>query len=209
VIVPDWLGHLQVDSRGIPVPWVNRWGVEDVDRLQIAYDPHVRRLAVFERDADGAVPDFTRQHMGRQREAMIVGLCQVCGRSVPWAGRLLVASVGTESLVDFGATLGPRLVIGEPWLDHRCAEFALTRCPALIRRRRDEQIRVLAATDETAIAYDMTVGSVDGPLERLSREVLPALWVRLLVDPALPGSEIVVGAAGRGRHRPPPAGPSG
>ena len=28
VDIPPWLSHLRTDRRGLPVPWVNRWGPE-------------------------------------------------------------------------------------------------------------------------------------------------------------------------------------
>jgi hypothetical protein len=109
-----WLSHLRRDRRGLPVPYVNRWGSEDLHRVTIAYDPHVRQRAAFLDDSQETVPDFTAQNMGRQRRCMVAGLCQVCARPVPWSRRNLVIAPNSVEQI----TVGNRLVsvVFEPWL---------------------------------------------------------------------------------------------
>jgi hypothetical protein len=180
--ITERLAHLRTDRRGIPVPYVNLWGEEDPARLRIAHDPHVGRPGVFLDDADQTVPDFTRQHMGRQRECMAAGLCQVCGRPVPWSRRfLVVAPMSTERIELGGRKDVP--VVYEPWLDERCAQFATTRCPALIRRREDEDFHLVPATSRRQVVLVVSTGWLEGPLEAQSRRVKPAMWVKA----ALPG----------------------
>lgn len=143
--IPRWLQHLRCDRRGIPVPWINRWvapgtgGELAPDRVRIRRDRWVGGPGLFEVERPGDVPDFTRQDMGRQRESTIAGLCQVCGRPVPWARRLLVVADIATQVVDIDG-VGEALVLTEPWLDRICARFALEHCPALIRRTRDEHL---------------------------------------------------------------------
>jgi hypothetical protein len=182
--VPSWLSHLRTDRRGIPVPWINLWGPEgDTERLSIRHDRHVGRPAVFYDDAGQTVPDFTRQHMARQREAMVTGLCQVCGRLVPSSRRFLVFADLSTDLVHVEG-VGDVPVVTEPWLDERCARFAVTACPALIRRSRGDRLRLyqVRARDVTLI---LSVGSVDGPLEAESLRVMPVLWVKAAVKRAV------------------------
>lgn len=180
--VPDWLAHLRRDDRGRPVPYVNRWGLDDdVARFTIEHDPVAGRPGVFYRD-DGP-PDFLHQSPQRQREVTRLGWCQVCGRPVPWSRRfLVVSSISVESItVDDSMPPRPALALTEPWLDERCAEFAVTRCPGLIRRTRDSDIALLSITSQRQCSLVVSRGYLDGPLEAESRRVEPAMWAKIVV----------------------------
>lgn len=176
--IQDWLGHLRTDRRGIPVPYLNRWGPERPDQLSIRVDPVVHQLAVFQDDADEPDPDFTAQNMQRQRECMMRGLCQVCARPVPWRRRLLVVSSMSTSVVDVQG-VGPAVVVTEPWLDQRCAGFALNHCPALIRRKHGDDLTLLVV--DTRPKLIVSNGWVEGPLEAESRRIKPAMWVKAII----------------------------
>lgn len=157
-LADTWLGHLRRDRRGIPVPWINRWGPESVEATEIRYDPHAGQLALFH-DDHGEVPDFTAQNMGRQRQAVACGLCQVCGRPVPWSRRFLVLSrISAEHVTAAGRVM---LAISEPWLDQRCALLATTTCPALIRLKSTEEIQLLAVTAKRQVERVLSVGALD------------------------------------------------
>lgn len=178
--VPPWLGHLRTDRRGIPVPFINLWGDDtDTSRLTVAHDPHVGMRAVFYDDTGQAVPDFTQQHMARQRQCMVAGLCQVCGRPVPWRRRFLVVADLSAETVEVGGRRVPVLV--EPWLDGQCARFALEKCPALIRRRHDEALTLVAVDAPSRVSLVVSTGWVDGPLEAETRARPVAMWVKLLL----------------------------
>jgi hypothetical protein len=158
-LADTWLGHLRRDSRGLPVPWINRWGPETIERTRVAYDGHAGRASIFH-DDHGDTPDYTKQNMGRQRQAVACGLCQVCGRPVPWSRRYLVLSrVSAEhvSVDDVGIVLA----ISEPWLDQRCAMLAVTMCPALIRLKTAEGVQLLQVTSKRQVELVLSVGSVD------------------------------------------------
>lgn len=176
---PPFLAHLRTNARGRPVPYINRWGGEDVNRLSIRHDGYVDRPGVFLDDSAQPEPDFFAQEMSRQRQCMAGGLCQVCGRPVPWSRRvLLVSSMSTEQITMHGK---PFVVVTEPWLDERCAEFALTVCPALIRRRTAEDLVAVQVKSKRQVQLVVSTGWVDGPLEAESRRVMPAMWVKALV----------------------------
>jgi hypothetical protein len=172
-----WLSHLRRDRRGLPVPYVNRWGSEDLHRVTIAYDPHVRQRAAFLDDSQETVPDFTAQNMGRQRRCMVVGLCQVCARPVPWSRRNLVIAPNSVEQI----TVGNRLVsaVFEPWLDDRCAEIATKWCPALIRRRREEQLTVIPVRSQREAQLVVSTGWINGPLADETRRHPVAMWVKV------------------------------
>lgn len=173
-----WLAHRPV-HRGVPVPWINAWGEEHVDQVSIRHDRHVGGPAVFYDDSAETVPDFTRQHMARQRESVLGGLCQVCGGEVPWSRRFLVLATLSVERIRLGVRQVP--VVVEPWLCERCARLALDRCPALIRRRRDEELHLVPVTSKRQVRLILSKGWVDGPLEAESRRVQPAMWAKILL----------------------------
>jgi hypothetical protein len=182
--VPNWLSHLRLDRRGLPVPYVNRWGLEEnVDSLSLAYDPHVRMLAVFQDDSKEVIPDFTAQNMQRQRECIMRELCQVCARPVPYSRRCVaISSVSVETVFVDGAD---RAVIFEPWLCTRCAMFAVDRCPALIRRQHDEDLTIFPIKRASDFRITVSQGWIEGPFEQQSRETSPAMWAKIILDPSV------------------------
>lgn len=185
--VPDFLSHLRRDRRGLPVPYVNRWGLtEEHDRISIEYDRNVGMPGVFYRDDDEPEPDFTAQHMARQRECMANGLCQVCARRIPWSRRfLVVAALSVRTIQYRGRQVA---VVSEPWLCERCAKFALKYCPALIRRTREENLTLMHVSSKRQVVLTMSTGWVEGPLEAESWRVQPAMWA----DLALVGVQIEI-----------------
>lgn len=177
--IPERLDHLRRDRRGLPVPFVNRWGPEDVDRLTIDWDTHCGHWGVFLDDTSEVVPDFTRQHQGRQRECVTRGLCQVCARPVSYKHRMLpVGGVSAQTILIKGE---PTTVITEPWLCAWCADFAASTCPALIRRTRSDDLVMVAIRSSYDFQIVFSNGWVDGPLESYSRQVLPVLWAKILL----------------------------
>lgn len=161
--VPDWLGHLKRDRYGRPVPVVNRWGkTEAVENIAVQFDRNVGRPAVFYFDAAETEPDFTRQNPQRQRRCMVTGECQICGRPVPWRRRHLVLStVSTRTINSPGPRFG-WLAVTEPWLDRRCAEFAIEKCPALIRRSHGEDLDLISVSSRRDVDLVFTVAGIDG-----------------------------------------------
>lgn len=75
--IPSFLTHLRTDRRGIPVPYVNRWGKqENPELLVIQFDPLVSDRAVFYLDVDEPEPDFTAQvavYLRHGRRAAVAG----------------------------------------------------------------------------------------------------------------------------------------
>ena len=175
-----WLDHLRTDRRGISVPWVNVCGAEGDVPTVVRWDRNVGRDAVFFDDEGQTVPDFTRQSIQRQREAMVAGLCQVCARPVPWSRRFLVLAPLSVDHIDLGGRQVP--VVTEPWLDERCAHIATTRCPALIRRTREDDLRVRQVR-RADCQLVLSTGWVEGPFEAQTRQQPAVMWAKL----ALPG----------------------
>lgn len=156
-----WLAHLRRDRRGLPVPYINAWGAEDEAPRWVEHDPLVGGPAVFVGDV-GDVPDFTRQNQQRQRRCMVEGLCQVCGKPVPWSRRNLVVASLSVKWQWVAERRREVPVISEPWLCDRCCAIAVGWCPALIRRTREEQLQVVRVRSPREVTPIVSVGSIDG-----------------------------------------------
>jgi hypothetical protein len=181
--VPRRLAHLRRDRRGLPVPFINNWGPEDVDRLSVKFDRTVGRDALFLDDHDQEVPDFTRQNFQRQRLCVVDGLCQVCARPVPWSRRFLVVSDISIDVIDLD---GERWVsLTEPWLDEECASIAVKRCPALVRRTRADNLSVVKVSSRRQAELVVSTGWVEGALESATRANPVAMWVKILLPRVL------------------------
>jgi hypothetical protein len=140
--------------------------------------------ALFDDDSHELVPDFFAQNMQRQRECMAYGLCQVCARPVPWSRRFLVVSSIAVDQIDVDGR--PAVALTEPWLDDRCAEFAMKVCPGLIRRTKADDLQLVAVTSKRQCVLTVSRGWVEGPLEVESQRVQPAMWAKvILLDPVV------------------------
>lgn len=173
-----WLDHLRRDRRGLPVPYINAWGAESVERGRVEVDPLVGGPAWFVDDY-GDEPDFTRQNPQRQRRCMVEGLCQVCGKPVPWSRRNLVVadlSVKWQYVAERRCVVP---VVAEPWLCDRCCAIAVDWCPALIRRSREEHLQVVRVRSVREVALVVSVGEIVG-LPQVGDHVMLFAKVQLL-----------------------------
>lgn len=178
VAIPEHLRHLRTDRRGLPVPYVNRWGLtEDVDKVAVRYDVVIRQAAVFyTEDPAETVPDFTRQCFQRQRECMWRRLCQVCARRLDWGETLLPLSTISVRTVMVGRSQVP--VVTEPWLCPDDAAFAVSTCPALIRRRTADDLVLVQITAEEQVQMVVSRGYVDGPYKQSTKNRPVAMWCK-------------------------------
>lgn len=164
--------------RGLPVPYVNWWGAEECQEdIRLGFDRHVGQIAAFIDDQPGGPPDFTRQCVQRQRECVVLGLCQVCRRQVDWADRRLVVSSVSVQTVDVAGRRVP--VVTEPWLCPDCAGFATTVCPALIRRRHGEDLHIVRVAGPADCRIVLSTGWVEGRYEAVTREKPVVMWAKI------------------------------
>jgi len=179
---PAHLAHLRRDNVGRPVPYVNIIGAHDIpDRGHIAYDRHIGQIGAYYKDDPDGEPNFLRQSIQRQRECAYRGLCQVCARPVPWPDRALVISTVSVEAID----LHDRrvAVVTEPWLCPDCADFATRVCPALIRRRHDDDLTVLPVTSPDHCQLVLSRGWIEGPYEAATCASNVAMWCKVLLPP--------------------------
>ncbi len=186
-VIPDWMAHLYRDRRtGLPVPAINIWSDETDGKGElrpvVRHDPLVDGLAFFTEGRPGrGVPNFTRQHPARQRRSMIEGRCQVCDTSIRGDGWLPVGP-GIDVIDTVEKAPGRWLALTEPWLCDRCADYAGSHCPGLIRRRRGDRLEMLRASPGgPRLRLTVSRAWVEGRLEAYTRRVQPVLWAKLLV----------------------------
>lgn len=179
VKIPQHLSHLPT-WRGLPVPYINRIAVgESVEDWYIRYDRNLGDVAAFMDDHDGAPPDFRHQCIQRQRECVLLGLCQVCKRRLDWPDRSLVVSSVSVEAIDFQGRRVP--VVTEPWLCPDCASFATATCPALIRRSHDEDLAVVPVTSPAQCRVVMSSGWIEGRYEAATKSRPVAMWAKVLL----------------------------
>jgi hypothetical protein len=128
---------------GVPVPFTVAWTGEE--RTFIAICPHARKPAICQEIAPGSgKPTFGAPHFVRQRQAIIDGLCDICGLSL--RNRTKV-SLSHAKLRANGAD-GAAILQVEPLLHKECAALSLRHCPSLKRDIRNGTLFVRQVTKE-------------------------------------------------------------
>jgi len=128
---------------GVDVPWVTSWS----DEALIGVRPCASvdgRLAIVQQERPGrGRPQYSMNHLRRQRESVRARLCPMCGAPTPdgdrWTQVARPSSAGLLRAQGFGAMLprdlpDERVVLnaGSTTPLHRaCAERALLHCPHL------------------------------------------------------------------------------
>ena len=127
----------QLTYGGVPVPYTVSWTAEE--RLFVAYCRWAEGAALSQDVARGVgKPCFGKPHSQRQREAIVDGLCDLCGR--PLAVRTKVSlSHARPSPKAF--RMGD-ILQAEPLLHRECAARCLHHCPSLKRDIHTGSLRV-------------------------------------------------------------------
>jgi hypothetical protein len=137
------------------IPWTVSWTGES--RFFIQRCPYANnQLALCQNEAWGVgKPDFGKPHSVRQRKAMALRLCDICGR--PLKGHTSV-SLSQES---------PRQVTGigfiplavEPMVHRGCALHAMQRCPALRRQAKEGILRIRQVYQARLVAQQLNAAA--------------------------------------------------
>lgn len=114
---------------GVPVPNTASWTAEEaftVGRCCFAD----WRLSILQTEAHGqGKPQFGKPHSQRQRQAIVEGLCDLCGRAL--AARTKVSL--SHARVRHNGAEGPAILQVEPLLHRECAATSMRHCPSLKR----------------------------------------------------------------------------
>jgi len=133
----DW----PLSWTSVPVPRTTAWSHEE--HFYLAEDPIAGRLAVMQLEQPGeGKPIFGKPHMQRQRSAIVLGLCDLCGRSLK--GRTRV-SLSHARPYPHGAN-GWAILQVEPMLHRQCAIESIRHCPSLKRDIAAGSLRIRQVT---------------------------------------------------------------
>lgn len=121
-----------------PVPFTVSWSDEEsffVARCRFADG----RRAICQQEAQGhGKPIFGKPHSQRQRQAIALGLCDVCGKSLRHRTRVSLSHARPRQ----NAHRPMEILQVEPLLHRECAAVSLQHCPALRRDVRDGTVAI-------------------------------------------------------------------
>lgn len=117
------------DRVEITVPFSASWSAEDF--FSVGYCRYAQSKAVMQKVARGkGRPVFAKPHMERQRQAIVLGLCDICG--LPLDAKTKVSLSNAAARHHAAAPFDVLQV--EPLLHKACAARALALCPQLKRQ---------------------------------------------------------------------------
>lgn len=144
VPMPLAVAALPRTASGIPITYTVAWTSETVPEAR--EDPLLRgrcptgTLALFHSGSQGeGSPKLAVSDVARVRRAVILGLCQACGRQVPGSatspsriGRWLCDLRNQGQEIKIGYRRVPLIVDG--WTCEPCLAYALRVCPGLVKK---------------------------------------------------------------------------
>lgn len=120
------------------VPFTVSWTAEE--KQFVGFCPHAQRRALCMPQAAGeGKPQFGKPHSCRQREAIAIGLCDLCGK--PLKNRTKVSLSHARSRMN-AAGGGSGVLQVEPLLHRECALESMKFCPSLKRDIADGSLMV-------------------------------------------------------------------
>lgn len=161
-----------------PVPYTVSWSSEE--RFFVARCAYFHRQAICQPQSRGiGTPLFGKPHAQRQRQAIALGLCDLCGRLLKTRTRV---SLSHARPVLHGAE-GLAVLQVEPLLHRDCASMSVNFCPSLRRDVMAGTLRVRQVTRSRAQCAVMDpeyVASVAPDYERRRGPALGHAKVELL-----------------------------
>lgn len=125
-----------------PVPVTAAWTSEAPMFLAPCRYAEGRRAVCQAQSIGKGQPTFAKPHMVRQRRAMVLGLCDLCGRPL---GHRTKVSLSRPGMATNGAE-GLAVLQVEPMLHVECAAASLQFCPSLRCAIRNATLRVRQVT---------------------------------------------------------------
>ncbi len=127
----------QLYCGGVPVPYVAAWSGEE--SIFLGTCPYARRTAICQVQNRGVgKPKFGTPHMVRQRQAIALGLCDLCGKPLKTCTKV---SLSQARPVPHAAQPMDVLQV-EPLLHKACAAISMRHCPSLKRQIADGELHV-------------------------------------------------------------------
>lgn len=125
-----------------PVPFTASWSSEEAMTIAPCRFAGARPAVCQAISPGVGRPLFAKPHMVRQRQAMVLDLCDLCGR--PMKGRTKVSL--SHASLRFGAAEGAAILQVEPLLHRECAAVSVRHCPSLQRDIAEERIAIRRVT---------------------------------------------------------------
>jgi hypothetical protein len=111
----------------VPVPFTSAWTAEETFRVDVC--PYARVPAICQEVRPGeGKPRFGTPHSQRQRQAVILGLCDLCARPLKNTTRVSLSHARPRN----GAE-GMCVMQVEPLAHRACAAESIRHCPSLKR----------------------------------------------------------------------------
>ena len=124
------------------VPWTVAWTVEQ-SRIWVGRCPHVQKIAICQLEAPGhGRPMFGTPHHQRQRRAIQMGWCDLCGRSLRNSTKVSLSKARPRG----NAAEGWAVLQVEPMLHRGCAALSTEWCPSLKRDVRSGEVEIRRVT---------------------------------------------------------------
>lgn len=144
-----------------PVPWTASWSGEET--FHVAPCPVFnRRPAICQTSSPGnGRPQFGKPHSNRQRKAVGLCLCDLCGKSIKLSTKV---SLSHARPVPHGAE-GWAILQVEPLLHPECAYECVRWCPSLKRDLQDGSLMIRQVTKwraQVAIMDEFYVETITG-----------------------------------------------
>lgn len=124
----------------VPVPNTASWSAEEGLKLgSCPLFPDAGRPALVQADRQGeGKPLFGSPHSDRQRKAMAMCLCDICGKSLRTSTKV---SLSHAKPYPHGAQ-GWAILQVEPMMHRACARIAIEHCPSLKRDLAEGTLRI-------------------------------------------------------------------
>jgi hypothetical protein len=125
---------------GIPVPYTVSWSAEEAPgMLYLGTCPYARRTAIRQHHARGqGKPRFGAPHADRQREVIVLGLCDLCARPLKTNTKVSLSQARPQ----LHAARPLDVLQVEPLLHKECAAESMRHCPSLRRQIEDGSLNI-------------------------------------------------------------------
>lgn len=170
--IPEYFEHLPL-YEGLPVPWVAMWSDE--------YDPAITRVHrmygidwIYSEHQTGT-PNFGSTNSHRQREGMMSGACQICGKR----GADTWVVPDDSEMERTHADLWEAGWIINPPLHEHCFHAARTLCPHLMKH---EPLAIIKAKRFGLVAYTVRISPDQDAILPIGTQMPGHLGRQLIVD---------------------------
>lgn len=126
---------------GTPVPFTVSWSAEEDITVGACPYGGAQSLIQPHRPGEGK-PNFGKPHSVRQRQAIALGLCDLCAKSLKLRTKVSLS----HAKMRLNGADGPCVMQVEPLLCRECAATSMRHCPSLKRDIADGSLNIRQVT---------------------------------------------------------------